>query len=73
MACHDEQNDGQGFILQARIAEFKSHKVESNDKENGLSFIKAGLWRMGFFECSKEWYHFQQELMVSNMPSYCEE
>ena len=67
-ACHDEQNGDQSFILRARIAElrrFKVHKVENNDEDNDLSFLEAGLWQMSFFECGKELYHFQQELMVS--------
>ena len=31
-----------------------------------LAIFKLGLWLTGFFECSKEKYHFQQQLMVSN-------
>ena len=50
-ACHDEQNSSQTFILQARITELwqlKAHKVENNDKEDGLLFFKPAD---GFFRC----------------------
>ena len=31
-------------------------------EEDHLAIFKPGLWQTG---CGKEWYHFQQELMVS--------
>ena len=55
-------------FLRARITElwrFKAHKVENNDKEDNLSFFKPGLWQTGFLRCRKEWYHFQQKLIVT--------
>ena len=44
------------------IQSSKSKKLEEKDR---LAMFKPGLWQTGFFECSKEWYYFQQELMVS--------
>ena len=41
-----------------------AQKVEKL-KEDRLAIFKPGLWRTGFFGCGEEWYHFQQELMVS--------
>ena len=46
----------------AKLWQIKSRKVENNAK---LLFFKPGLWRTDFFGCGKEWYHFQQELMVN--------
>ena len=68
LACHDEQNGGQSFNLRARIAElwrFKSQKLEKDEEDNRLAIFKPGLWQTGFFGCGEEWYHFQQQLMVS--------
>ena len=42
----------------------QSEKLQEKDH---LAIFKPGLWRTGFFGCGKEWYHFQQELMVSKM------
>ena len=69
LACHDEQNDGQTFKLQARIAELWRFKVRKVKKlqEDRLAIFESGLWQKGFFGCGVEWYHFQQELMVSKM------
>ena len=46
--------------------------MENNDKKDKLLFFKPGLWQRGYLDAakngtifSKEWYHFQQELMVS--------
>ena len=36
-------------------------------EEDRLAIFKPGLWQTDFFECSKEWNHFQQKLMVSEM------
>ena len=41
-------------------------KFETHE-EDRLAIFKPGLWRMGFLGCNEEWYHFQQELMVSKM------
>ena len=46
------------------IQSSKSEKLQEKDR---LAIFKPGLWRTGFFGCGKEWYHFQQELMVSKM------
>ena len=67
-ACHNEQNGGQSFNLQARIAElwrFITRKLEKDEENDCLAIFKPGLWQTGFFGCGKEWYHFQQQLMVS--------
>ena len=45
----------------------RSSKVKKLQEEDRLAIFKPGLWQMGFFKCSKEWYHFQQELMASKM------
>ena len=53
----------------ARIAElwqFKAPKMKKLQQDR-LAIFKPGLWGMGFFGCGEEWYHFQQELMVSEM------
>ena len=70
MTCHDEQHGGQNFKIGASIAElwqFKALKVKNLQEEDRLAIFKPGLWQMGFFGCSEEWYHSQQELMVSKM------
>ena len=69
-ACHDDQNGGQSFVLRPRIAKlwrFKGCKVENNGEENHIAFFKVDLWLLGFFGYGKEWYLFQQELMVSKL------
>ena len=69
-ACQDEQSGGQTFKLRARITElwqFKVQKVKKHQEEDRLALFKPGLWQTGFFGCGEEWYHFQQELMVSKM------
>ena len=43
---------------------FKALKLEKEEEDNRLAILKPGLWRTGFFRCSKEWY-LQQQLMVS--------
>ena len=53
----------------ARIADlwrFKARKVKKL-QEDRLAIFKPGLRQTGFFGCGEEWYHHQQELMVSNM------
>ena len=40
---------------------------EKSRKEDCLAVLKLGLWQTGFFRCSKERYHFQQELMVNKL------
>ena len=35
------------------------------EEDNCLAIFKPGLWRTGFFRYGEEWYHFQQQLMVS--------
>ena len=48
LACHDKQNGSQRFSLRTRISElwqFKAHKVENTDIEDGLLFFKPGLWQ----------------------------
>ena len=70
LACHDEQNCGQSFKIGARIAklwQFKARKVKKLQEEDCLAIFKPGLRQTGFFGCGKEWYHLQQELMVSKM------
>ena len=70
LACHVEQNGSQSFKIKARIAElwrFKARKVKKLQEEDRLAIFKPGLRQTGFFGCGKEWYHFQQELMVSKM------
>ena len=44
------------------IQSSKSKKLEEKDS---LAIFKPSLWQTSFFECGKESYHFQQELMVS--------
>ena len=46
---------------------FKVQKVKKIQEEDCLAIFKPGLCQTGFFGCSEEWYHFQQELMVSKM------
>jgi len=68
LACHDEQNGCQSFNLLARITElwqFKARKLEKDEEDNRLAIFKPGLWRTGFFRCGKEWYHFQQQLILN--------
>ena len=36
-----------------------------NEKKDHLAIFKPGLWRTGLLRCGKEWYQFQQELMLS--------
>ena len=70
LACHDEQTGGQSFNLWARITElwqFKAQKVEKVQEDDCLAIFKPGLLRIGFFGCGKEWYHFQQQLVVSKV------
>ena len=53
----------------ARIVDlwrFKARKVKKL-QEDHLAIFKPGLRQTGLFRCGKEWYHLQQELMVSNM------
>ena len=38
---------------------------EKLQEEDRLAIFKPGLWQTGFFRCGEEWYHFQQEIMVS--------
>ena len=38
-----------------------------NFKKRSSSYLQAWFWLTGFFGCGKEYYHFQQELMVSKM------
>ena len=68
LACYNEQNGGQIFKIRARIAKlwrFEARKVEK--LQGHLAIFKPGLWQTDFFGCGEEWYHFQQELMVSKM------
>ena len=44
------------------IQNLKSEKLREEDR---LVNFKPGLWQTGFFRSDEEWYHFQQELMVS--------
>ena len=41
--------------------------VKKLHEEDRLATFKPGLWRTGLLGCGKEWYHFQQELMVNKM------
>ena len=41
----------------------KSEKTLRRSSSHLQAWFKAN----GFFGCSEEWYHFQQELMVSKM------
>ena len=57
------------FNLRARIAKlwrFKARKLEK-DEDDRLAIFKPGLRRTVFFGCGEEWYHFQQQLVVSKM------
>ena len=45
------------------IQSLKSEKLQ----EDRLAIFKPDLWHTGFFGCGEEWYHCQQELMVSKM------
>ena len=45
----------------------QSSKSEKLQEEDRLPIFKPGLWRTGFFRWGEEWYHFQQERMVSKM------
>ena len=70
LVCHDKQNSSQSFSLGARIVQlgqFKAQKVEKLHEEDHLANFKPDLWQTGFFECSKEWYHYQKQLVVSKM------
>ena len=44
------------------ILKLEKEKLQEEDR---LAIFKPGLWQTGFFGCGEEWYHFQQELMVS--------
>ena len=49
LACHDEQNGCQIFVLCPRITklwQFIACKVEKDDKEGHFSFFNAGLWQI---------------------------
>ena len=50
-----------------RVKGLKLERWKKLQEEDRLAIFKPGLWRTGFFGCGKEWYHFQQELMVSKM------
>ena len=43
----------------------QSSKTEKDEEDDRLAIFKPGLWQTGFFGCGEEWYHFQQQLMVS--------
>ena len=63
--CHDKQNGGQSFNLQARITElwrFKARKLKKDEEDDRLAIFTPGLWRTGSFGCGEEWYLFQQQL-----------
>ena len=45
----------------------QSSKLKKLQEEDYLAIFKPCLWQTGFFRCGKEWYHIQQELMVSKM------
>ena len=45
----------------------QSSKSEKTSRRRLFSHLQAYLWRTGFFECGEEWYHYQQQLMVSKM------
>ena len=53
LACHDEQNGGQSFNLQARIAELWRFKAQKLEKDDRLAIFKPGLWRTGFSDAAK--------------------
>ena len=40
-----------------------------HDEKQILLQLKTSLWPIGYLGCSKEWDHFQQELMFSKMAS----
>ena len=46
------------------IQSLKNEKLQEEDR---LAIFKPDLWQTGFFGCGEEWYHCQQELMVSKM------
>ena len=52
------------------LRRFKAQQVKKLQEENRLAIFKPVLCRTSFFRCSKEWYHFQKELMVSKMIVY---
>ena len=43
----------------------QSSKSEKLQEENCLTIFKPHLWLTDFFGCGEEWYHFQQEPLVS--------
>ena len=43
----------------------QSSKSEKTSRRRSSSHLQAWFKANGFFGCSEEWYHFQQELMVS--------
>ena len=45
----------------------QSLKREKLQEEDCLVIFKPDLWLTGFFGYGEEWYHFQQEIMVSKM------
>ena len=54
--------------ITARVLTYKLGSPSYGGSKQGkdcLDIFKPGLWQTGFFRCGKEWYHFQQELMVS--------
>ena len=56
------------FKIEARIAElwrFKARKVKKTSRRRLFSHLQA--WFMANVGRGEEWYHFQQELMVSKM------
>ena len=44
----------------------QSSKSEKTSRRSSSHF-QAWFMANGFFVCGEEWYHFQQELMVSKM------
>ena len=42
----------------------QSSKTGEDDR---LAIFMPGLWRMVFIGCVEEWYHFQQQLMLSRV------
>ena len=48
----------------------QSSKSEKLQDEDCSAIFKPDLWRMGFFGCGEEWYHCQQELLVSKIIVY---
>ena len=55
-ACHNEQNGGQSFKTEVRIAElwrFTARKVKKLQGEDRLAIFKPGLWRTGFLHAAK--------------------